>query len=638
MITKIKKTVTWMLCAALFTINYSLFTSCEDLLETDSDRQIFDPALDQKTDSMFYTLGIMKGVQMVADQYVMTGEMRGDLVQTNQYTETDLRSLADFSADITNKYDSAYAYYRIINNCNYYIAHRDTTLRTGSQRIAIPEYAEALAVRAWTYLQLCKTYGVVPFYTDPLTSIGDANKQFVKKDLQGICDALIPELLQFSGLTVDGGTPVPDYSTISAGVLNSSESGTATEKEIQSKNIMIPVDVILGDLYLETHQYENAAKHYFQYIVDNKMNASIIMASPSNEQLTLFKEIMPEDFVSTSTSPSWSSIFSGSRDATDIITYIPLATNRMRGTVTELPRYFGYDFYSTTGGNANSSDRFLKTRQIDASQAYLSLTAKQDYYYQPAGSDEGSVDVYSIGIGDCRRYATMRQVTPSSRADSAYHVIVKFNSANVPIYRRSTIYLRLAEAINRMGYPDAAFAILKDGINYDGDAEHPNRLVEHGDSTDLGSGRYIKQTTAVMLSTTLPFLTEENRNLFQRGYGIHSRGSNNTRGRSGYQYNAIVGQKLDELAATFNLDMESLTLQDTINAIEDILCDEMALELAFEGNRFGDLTRLARHKNNAGLYGANFGGEWIARKLEYKNPVKSLRDEKNWYLPFRAEE
>ena len=65
-------------------------TGCQDLFETDSDRQIFDPALDQKTDSMFYTLGILKGLQQVADQYVMTGEMRGDLVQTNQYTETDL--------------------------------------------------------------------------------------------------------------------------------------------------------------------------------------------------------------------------------------------------------------------------------------------------------------------------------------------------------------------------------------------------------------------------------------------------------------------------------------------------------------------------------------------------------------------
>ena len=107
MITKIFKGQ-WL--NILFVVHCSLFisvalTSCEDMFETDSDRQIFDPALDQKTDSMYYTLGILKGLQQVADQYVMLGEMRGDLTATNVYTETDLRRLADFTADTSNKYD-----------------------------------------------------------------------------------------------------------------------------------------------------------------------------------------------------------------------------------------------------------------------------------------------------------------------------------------------------------------------------------------------------------------------------------------------------------------------------------------------------------------------------------------------------
>ena len=199
----ITKNITkYLIACSLCCGGAAIFTSCEDMFEVESDRQVIDPALNQKTDSMFYTLGILKGLQQVADQYVMTGEMRGDLTATNSYTETDLRKLANFTADVTNKYDSAYIYYRIINNCNYYIAHRDTSLRTGSQLVAIPEYAEALAVRAWAYLQLCKNYGEVPFYTDPLTSIGQANSLPDKKDLKGVCDALAPELIKFSGTRV----------------------------------------------------------------------------------------------------------------------------------------------------------------------------------------------------------------------------------------------------------------------------------------------------------------------------------------------------------------------------------------------------------------------------------------------------
>ena len=257
-----KNNIASSVCCGLFAalLAMPLFSSCSDFFETDSDRQIFDPALDQKTDSMFYTLGILKGLQQVADQYVLTGEMRGDLVAVNNYTETDLKKLADFTADATCKFDSAYKYYRIINNCNYYLAHRDTSLLTGSRKVTIPEYAEALAVRAWSYLQLAKNYGEVPFYTNPLTSIGDANSSIPTKNLQAIVDELAPEMIKYSG------TPVPSYGEVDAGVLNSSDSDNPTNKKIQSKYAMLPIDVVLGDLFLETHQYEQAAHYYFQYI------------------------------------------------------------------------------------------------------------------------------------------------------------------------------------------------------------------------------------------------------------------------------------------------------------------------------------------------------------------------------------
>ncbi|MDE6646469.1 MAG: RagB/SusD family nutrient uptake outer membrane protein, partial [Prevotella sp.] len=105
--------------------------SCSDMLETDSTRQVFNPQLNEKTDSVYYALGVLQAMQQLADQYAFQGEMRGDLVQTTEYTDNNLRQLANFTATTANKYDSAYVYYRVINNCNYYIAHRDTSLRTG---------------------------------------------------------------------------------------------------------------------------------------------------------------------------------------------------------------------------------------------------------------------------------------------------------------------------------------------------------------------------------------------------------------------------------------------------------------------------------------------------------------------------
>ena len=619
----ITKNITkYLIACSLCCGGAAIFTSCEDMFEVESDRQVIDPALNQKTDSMFYTLGILKGLQQVADQYVMTGEMRGDLTATNSYTETDLRKLANFTADVTNKYDSAYIYYRIINNCNYYIAHRDTSLRTGSQLVAIPEYAEALAVRAWAYLQLCKNYGEVPFYTDPLTSIGQANSLPDKKDLKGICDALAPELIKFSG------TRVPDYGEISAGVLNSSNSENPEEKKIQSRLAMIPVDVVLGDLFLETHQYEQAARYYFNYLRTTQCQLEQAWIDPIDSQLrTLLKDKMPSSYSMTVSGFQWSRIFNVGTTY-DMITYIPLAANRLRGTVTELPRYFGYDFYSTTGGSASSDARFLLERQIDASPSYLALSDNQEYYYTPQAAQGGNTVVRIAEFGDLRRYITLRQV---NRNDSTFAVMTKFTSANVPIYRAATVYLRLAEALNRMGYPDAAFAILKDGIN-----EDLTTYVMRGDSLDVEAGRYIRPETATMLQTTVPFLSSANGAFFEDNWGIHSRGTYYTQGSfSPYQYNTIVGRKLEELNGQWSMFNGQWTMADTINAVEDIICDEMALELAFEGSRFGDLTRIARHKNQAALYGSDFGSRWLAAKLAYKHPAVSLLDERNWYLPFK---
>ncbi len=589
-----------------------LFSSCSDMFETESDRQVFDPALDQKTDSMFYTLGILKGLQQVADQYVMTGEMRGDLVATNVYTETDLRQLADFSAGTDNKFNAAYLYYRIINNCNYYIAHRDTTLLTGSRKVTIPEYAEALAVRAWAYMQLAKTYGEVPFYTEPLVSIGDANRDFPTKDLQGICDELTPQLIQFSG------TAVPDYGNISAGMLNGTTS--AEEKIIQSDKAMIPVDAVLGDLFLETHQYELAAKYYFNYILKNKLIVEQAYVNPSSFRQELLEKL-PNDAEANvgSSYYTWNSIFSTSNPR-DIVTYIPMASNQLRGVTTELPRYFGYDFYSTTSGSTSSSERYLLERQIDASPAYYQLSQNQVWYYLPrSSSSSGSKVVKTANIGDLRRLVTMRQV---SKQDSVFAVMTKFFSANVPIYRNATIYLRLAEAMNRMGQPEAAFAILKDGIKDDPSATY---LYFHDSDADDRMG------TMDFLQKVVPFLSQENMSIFDNNWGIHSRGTNYTQGAfTGYQLDTLVAQKMVQLNIT-----PQGNLNDTINAVEDLICDEMALELAFEGNRFGDLTRIARHKNHAAVYGANYGSQWLADKLAFKNPKVSLLDEKNWYLPLK---
>lgn len=625
------------LCAAL------VFSSCQDMMETDSDRQIFNPELDQKTDSIFYTLGILKGVQQAIDQYVLVGEMRGDLTATNQYTETDLRELYNFSYDGTNKYDSAYVWYRIINNCNYYVAHRDTTLMTGSRYVARSEYAQALSIRAWAYVQLAKTYGSVPFFTYPVTSISEAEmaSKGDKKDLRGIVDALAPELEKFSGITV------PTYGQVDAGKTNA-----GTTKNVETRLTMFPVDLVLGDMYLETNQYEKAANSYWTYIRDNHLNTTKCMQTPSRFYTYPNHETYPSDIASSGTYNPWSFIFSVSSPS-DVITYVPMAVNKLSGTTTNLPKLFGWDYYTTdvdttkinTGQTSyNASTQYVLERQIDPSDAYLNLCNSQYYYYKPAGSSTSSRTVTAIQLGDMRRQSTLNSVTKS---DSTFFVMTKYEGGNVNIYRKGTVYLRLAEALNRMGYPDAAFAVLKDGI---GDGQLTSAAYTTDTLGNYVSG-YVRDTTYTMLKTQVPFLSDAYYSYFSRtlgsslndaylyNFGIHSRGcGESVEGPySGYQYSTEILKKRFELGNYDGEAIDSTFLYGpaAIDAVEDLICDEYALESAFEGNRFGDLTRIARHKNASQFGGANYGGQWLAKKLAFKHPAIDLTQENNWYMPYR---
>jgi len=615
-------------------------TSCSDIMETESDRMLIDPSLSSKTDSIYYMQGILRGLQQLADQYVLAGEFRGDLISPNVHTSSDLRELSNFSADASNAYDSAYVYYRVINNCNYFIAHRDTTLMTGSTSVAIPEYVEAKAVRAWAYMQLAKNWGTVPFTLNPVTSISEAENVSETKDLQGIADALLPDLLPFSGKAV------PSYGDISAGSTNDGNT-----KTVASSRTMLPIDLVIADLYLETNDYENAAKYYYKYLYNTSSPMSTFRSSPYYIS-SIDRRLIPNDMPMGSGTDSWGNIFqSNSASITDLITYIPMAVNKQKGVVSNLPKIFGYDYYST---NATTSERYLVDRMASPSAAYTSLVNAQNYYYQPSSADDGNV-VNQVSLGDLRYYWTWTS-DPSSESDSTFTILGKYVTSNVYIYRKNLVYLRLAEALNRMGYPDAAFAILKDGICATKNSSTNNHSTERMDNARVGkTNGYIRDTTWTLLTTTIPFLQKENYSRFAvtEGVnvgGVHSVGSGYTTGAySPYQYVTEITKKLQSMGEQYSdytypvISPNDSTVTDSldfygdyaIDAVEDLICDELALETAGEGNRWGDLTRIARHKNAQSPHGANYGSRWLARKLAFKNPAKDLTNEENWYLPMK---
>ena len=652
-----------------------LLPSCSDMLESDSSRQLFDPALDQKTDSVFYAYGIMQAVQQLADQYYFQNEMRGDLVKPTAKASTHLQALASFSADATNKYDSVYLYYKVINNCNYYLAHRDTTLKTGARNVVCNEYAAVASFRAWTYLQLARQYGQVPYITEPVTTIGQINANTTMTDYQAILTGEAQMLEALKARYSDEQISVPTFNQSSR--LVGSLNWGSEDKYISPRKCFIPLNVVLGDIYLELGEYEKAATCYYQYLryeglsggnisvnyIDN-MNPNYSQYSPIFKSFTEW----PADYNDAKNGtlfngqPIWENSFLHTSAPGDVISYIPMAVNYTMGKTTDIPAAYGYNYYGTDNSSSVVVDDPMervfncpKTEniQITPSLAYCDSARRSQYYYYTEQVKVAPFNwiVKNEPLGDAR--ASL--ICQGEGADSIYVYTYKPSTAYILLYRNVTVWLHLAEAINRMGYPDAAFAILKNGFHTD----LPNyryqevylKDQEGNDSVDAQGNKVLDMTQShiddkyyltpesyELLTTRLPFIAQANSDIFKNGVskqfvGIHSHGAGAVEDLySTYRYSYILSAKLADINKKFGLNLTTYTKDDYINAMEDLLCDEYAMEFAFEGTRFSDLRRLAIHKNQSGIYGGGFGDKWLSRMLQNNRAGVTTQ---NCYLPYK---
>ena len=660
----------------LFTLLFTL-NGCSDMLSTDNDGMVSDYELNTKTDSVFYALGIAQTMQQVADQYFYIGEMKGELVTVDEAkTDKNLKELANYSATTTNAYDSSYVFYKVINNCNYYLAHRDSTLKTGSTNVVIDEYIAVAAWRAWAYLQLARIYCgnadglTIPFFTEPLTSISQIEAKAAdpgcQKNLSQIVDALAPELEQL--LSRYPNTHVP---TLGTDLYPIGTTNWGSNKYINPEKIFVPVQVILGDMYLETAQYDKAAVKYADYLCKYGVVPERF-GSLRTLDYNYYPENMSSDF--NTFYVDYISIFGNSANAPDVLTYIPMAVSSLRGATTSIPLAFGYDYYSI---DHSSMCPRVENIQIKPSKAYQALTDSAWFYYYPTSYDGVSVNtsyptrVLAYKGGDGRASVTSFEDYSNyamflrSSVDTTQVYVSKVQNANVYLYRASTIYLHLAEALNAMGYTDAAFAILKNGISTylenlvrKPTLDSEGNIVTNEDGTPkIEAYKYMSQKSVDYLGTTLPFLNAQYREIFNANdvYGIHAHGSctynkkENELAQSAkgsratalgsqlnthYMPDVIIGEKMREIAKKYDVSVGT-SKADSIAAMQDILCDEYAKEFAFEGRRFYDLQRLARHYNESGIWGGNFGSRWFVEKLSGNNPQKDLNDPRNWYLPFK---
>ena len=480
-------------------------TSCQDMLAPDSERHAYTVA----EDTLYSYWGILKSLQNIAERYVILNECRGDLVDETSFVSDTIAAIVNFG-DVRNPEfwkDGACAYlkisdyYHIINSCNAYIAMCDTVRTTGTNsKYMIKEYAQVQAIRAWVYMQLLYAYGEnrVPFYKEPMLTTDDINN-FMDNDSHPLLTAellakeLGPDLEEMEPIEVNLGLPqfegMPNYNNY--GDVSSGNSHFVCH----SSKCMFPVSLVLGDLYLlsanstdDRETYKKAAQHYYNYINTEKCGPLPVDKCFSRGLLD-DKLDYPIYTYDTNDIP-YNDKTSVSRTA-ESITCIPSNKGKLEGKVlTDINRLFGFEAEMRTDtwvsedgddGGSSASVRLNRKyeRELIPSKGYEALCDSQKYEIYVGTTSGGTFRYESLEIlpdvGDARRawiYASLgQQYNFRVGDDILYGKMVSkqnpssnFSTTYPVIYRKSTVWLRFAEALNRAGFPSYAFAILKTGL------------------------------------------------------------------------------------------------------------------------------------------------------------------------------
>lgn len=572
-----------LFAATLFTT-----TSCSDFFDVDSTHVIDadKTRLNNATDSIYSMTGILNKLQAIGDRTILLGEARGDLMDVTSYTNSDLRDVAMFQIGDDNKYNSPADYYAVINNCNYFIAHADTALKNNrNENIFMAEYAAVKAIRAWTYLQLVTTYGKVPFYTTPILSEEEANRDYPMMDIKGVCDYFINQ----DGLDKLVDQDYPHYGVI---------------KSMPSRLFYFPMRLVLGDLNLWAGNYLDAAKYYHDYIINRNGENSIYPTTTSSVIWASNTWKLRSDSWTTNTFPGTESNAANS----EVISIIPTDSIPSEGYYSELRGIFN------TAYNDDYKVSLVPSKQISdisAAQKYCFLNSEGEIEYAPTGL-EGN---YTGDLRLSRAYTKMDDVTLNDEKID-YQSINKYNSRNIRVYRRTLVYLRLAEAVNRAGYPHYAFQILSSGVNDKILKDSVCKYYTKEDSTLLVNTLNFRGSNISSYNTTYVVNTDPKATTNYNTQGIHSRGCGFTPANEYYR-------------------MPQGTIQEQIKAVEDLIVNEEALEFAFEGYRYYDLLRVALRRTD----NPNYLSDIIKSRRGAGNDsgiTVDLTNPYNWFLHYKG--
>ncbi len=575
-------------------------------------------------------MGLYALQQNLVDQIVILGELRADLLEITPNADKDLIEVYNFQITRENKFASPVNFYKLIGACNKLI----NKLESSHPEVLSEEdptdydrlYGEAKCMRAWAYFNAVRIYGKIPYIWPSLTSASEIN-DYVNSTIVYIDSVDIkfhpggyfndtifntPDTLNRIFLDLD---QVVDTFTVelerdikAVGVIHNKDNFDATwDVTIWT---YYAYKCLLGQMYLYQGDYVNAEKHFrpILYNTDSETNA--------------IKYGLDNRFAYN----SWKNIFAGLDSYEHILT---LWFGKSYQQQHNLQRYFDkelpnqYMIKPTTIAVHNWETQWEGMRYprniIDPNNVEMRSIGTPGDLYRGHGISyayfKGSSVLTQGTVRDMLDFKRQQLPKDVERIMSGVDTMVyKYTygkqpydqDANFIIYRAAGIHLYMAEISARWEW----------------------------DHSDDGSGSNIipELNLGLKIINNGNYSTNPNRQLGVRGrvgFGgedLHQDRENDDIIVAGRIYihdlftNEVIGYE------------DYPTLAEKQDYFENEIMEERARELAFEGDRFFDLIRIAKRRNDPSYLADKVAQKFRGARREQIRTL--LMDENNWYVPF----